>query len=109
MKFEVWIDAALPPDYAKFLAKDGNEQEVGSVVLYGSADLVERNETYEVKKYCSGYVTIGDDGGGRAIMLSLTDGSVSIVGHGVMSPDFMEPVGESFANWLAAGAPIPED
>lgn len=47
------------------------------VLLYGAKDIEERNTTYEVQAYVPGWIAIGDDSGGQAILMKL-DGS-----HGV--------------------------
>lgn len=109
-KFAGWLGAALPPQYEDYLLSiDGRENSVGRVLLYAVRSLIERNETYEVRQYCPGYFTVGDDGGGRAVVLRLDDGGVHLVDHGAMSPECMIPLGGSFRDWYAADCPLPED
>ena len=104
-----WLGRDLPDAYSAYLQSNPNEQTYGDVLLYASDSLVERNETYEVKQYCPGFITIGDDGGGRAIMLSLSDSSIHVVGHGVMSAEWMEPIADSFPSWLDQGCPLEDE
>ncbi len=109
-KFAGWLGAALPPQYEDYLLSvDGRENSVGGVLLYAVSSLIERNETYEVRRYCPGHFTVGDDGGGRAVVLRLDDGAVHLVDHGAMTPECMTPIGGSFRDWYAADCPLPED
>jgi hypothetical protein len=82
---EGWIGQTLPRSYSAFLNSQADDLSVGDfVLLYGQASFVERNETYEAKQYCPGYITIGDDGSGRQILLSLATEQVSLVDAGSM-------------------------
>ena len=105
---ERWLGAPLPAHYLRFL-QDGQESMRGEqVLLYGVDSLRERNETYETQQFCPGYMTIGDDSGGRAVMLALdgVDRAVYLVDHGSMQRDDFERVADDFAAWLAADCPV---
>ena len=109
-EFVAWLGHALPPQYEEYLRSvDDGENAVGDVLLYSADLLVEQNETYEVKSYCPGHFTIGDDGGGRGIVLRVCDGSVHLVDHGAMTPDDMTLLGDGFREWYAAGCPLPDE
>ena len=87
------LHTELPRDYAEILAQaDG--VVTNHFVLYSCAALVERNVTFEVGVYAPGFVTIGDDNGGRAILLRSgpAHSPVFVVDHGSMSPDDMVQV-----------------
>lgn len=106
--FQQWLDDALPAYYVAFL-KDWDEDMRGEqVFLYGAESLMERNETYETRQFCPGFITIGDDGGGRAVMLALDEDerAVYLVGHGSMQRDDFELAAEDFHAWLAADCPV---
>ena len=106
--FERWLGQALPAYYLRFL-QDWQEGLRGEqVLLYGAESLVERNETYDTLQSCPGYITIGDDSGGRAVMLALDDGdrAVYLVGHGSMQRDDFEVAANDFTSWLAADCPL---
>lgn len=78
------------------------------VRLYAVDEIVERNETYQTQVYCPGYVTIGDDSGGRAFVVhgKLDPPTVFAVGHGSMSEiDFVE-VGAELSRWISDGCPF---
>lgn len=104
---EHWLGRSLAAELHACLGGHG-ERTIGPVLLYASADLIERNDCYETRRYCQGYLSIGDDGGGRAIVVhaALTPPNVFVVGHGSMSePDF-ETVHASLSAWIEAGCPL---
>ncbi|KAB0325805.1 SMI1/KNR4 family protein [Janthinobacterium sp. PLB04] len=106
--FQRWLGHALPAHYLRFL-QDGQEGlRGGQVLLYGVESLRERNETYDTQQSCPGYMTIGDDSGGRAVMLALDDAerAVYLVGHGSMQRDDFELAADDFVSWLAADCPL---
>jgi hypothetical protein len=103
-----WLGHALPAHYLRFL-QEGQEGMCGEqVLLYGVESLRERNETYDTLQSCPGYITIGDDSGGRAVMLALDGGdrAVYLVGHGSMQRDDFELAAGDFHVWLADGCPV---
>jgi hypothetical protein len=108
---ETWAGRPLPYHYRAFLLEHPAGISGDVVVLYGIEQIVERNQTYETKKYCPGHVVVGDDGGGDAIVLALDDevGRVFLVDHGAMTPDCFHPVASSFRQWLQQGYPLPDD
>jgi hypothetical protein len=73
------------------------------LVIYSSDELVERNDTLEVEKYAPGYLVIGDDSGGRSIVVSYTDESVFLVDQGSMDPDDFEKISLSLSEWVSGG------
>lgn len=102
------LGARLPAFYANFLRRTDGLGPEGSVVLYSTDDLAERNETFEVQAYAPGFLAIGDDGGGRSLLIAL-DGSTSvfIVDQGSMDPDDFEEVAPDFTDWIERGMPLP--
>lgn len=105
---ERWLGHALPAHYLRFI-EDGQEDMRGEqVLLYGLESLIERNETYDTRQCCPGYLAIGDDSGGRAVMLALDGGdrAVYLVGHGSMQREDFERAADDFASWLAADCPL---
>src|SRR2546429_3087481 len=93
-EIERWAGKALPGFYRHFLLTH-EEKIIGQQVnLYAAEWVIERNETYQTKEYCPGYITIGDDSGGRAFVISFADipCSVFVVDHGYMNPDGFELV-----------------
>jgi hypothetical protein len=78
------------------------------VLIYGAEDVVERNETFETKKYCAGDFALGDDSGGRAIVTNLGKviGPVFIVDQGSMSADDFILIASDLPTWLRQNFPI---
>jgi hypothetical protein len=105
---ERWLGYALPAHYRRFLGDWQEGMRGEQVLLYGVESLRERNETYETQQFCPGYMTIGDDSGGRAVMLALdgAERAVYLVGHGSMQRDDFELAADDFASWLAADCPL---
>ena len=92
----------LPKSYIEFmLSTDGGSLD--NIYIYSLKDLVERNECYETKEYAPGYFTIGDDGGGIAIMIEFNkdDSPVYSVEHASMDFDDFELVSKSFKAWVS--------
>lgn len=107
---ELKLRKTFPKEYAMFL-KQSDGFDSNMVRLYSISEIEERNATYEVDKYCPDFINIGDDGGGSAIMLKnsfFLDSKVYLVGHGVMTPEYMEIIGNDFASWLEYGCPLDE-
>ena len=105
---ERWLGRALPAYYLHFLREWQEGMRGEQVLLYGVESLMERNETYDTLQSCPGYITIGDDSGGRAVMLALDGGdrAVYLVGHGSMQRDDFELAADDFTSWLAADCPL---
>jgi len=106
-----WAGGLLPSYYHRFLLDHPAGISTNLVVLYELEAVIERNDTYQTKEYCPGYITIGDDSGGRAVVVSLQDeaGAVFLVDHGCMTPDGFEPIAPSFRPWLDQGCPLPRE
>ena len=105
---ERWLGASLPPEYVAFICTH-EEGLIGErVLLYAAESIIECNETYETKVYCPGYLTIGDDSGGRAVVISANGpfGQVYLVDHGYMCTDGFELLPLGFTNWVAVQCPV---
>lgn len=104
------LPAVMPEDYAALLAQaDG--LLANHFALYSCRDLPERNATFEVGKYAPGFVIVGGDGGGSAIVMRGGPGRspVFLVGHGDMQPSHMELLAGSLAEWIEIGCPVDPD
>ncbi len=103
---ESWLGQTLPEPYRSFLQGALESEMHGDcVLLYGQDSFIERNETYEAKEYCPGWVTIGDDSGGTQILLSLEGGRLRYVDAGSMAVAESHPLADDFSSWLDAGCP----
>jgi hypothetical protein len=102
-----WADEELQSGYIELLRVYGGKVINNRVLIYSADDVVERNVTFETKKYCAGYLALGDDSGGRAIVTNLGKviGPVFIVDHGSMSEgDFVE-IASDIRTWMEQGYP----
>jgi hypothetical protein len=108
VRIEEVLGIALPKDYRDFLVASNGMSIDGGVLVYGSDDLVDRNETFEVKDYMPGYVAIGDSGEGAVFVMKLdsADSSVYAVDAGVMDAELMNTVGASLQDWMNKGCPF---
>ncbi|QBE66555.1 SMI1/KNR4 family protein [Pseudoduganella lutea] len=106
--FMKWADAELPDDYLDLLRMRGGEFCNDLVRLYSSDELIERNETNEAKKYCPGFIAIGDDSGGQAIVIAVgkAPGAVYLVDQGSMHPDDFDVIAPDLNTWVAEGCMI---
>jgi hypothetical protein len=98
----------LADQYQTFLVGYGGKFVGNSVRFYSTDELVERNECYQTQEYCPGFLTIGDDSGGRAIIIDpqMASPAVFVVDHGSMSPDDFELISESLFDWVSKGCPL---
>ncbi|MYM27450.1 SMI1/KNR4 family protein [Duganella sp. CY15W] len=103
-----WSDEDLQSDYMDLLRTCAGKIVNGRVLIYGAEDVVERNRTFETKKYCAGYFALGDDSGGRAIVTNLgkVTGPIFIVDQGSMSEDDFIQIASDMQTWLRQGCPI---
>jgi cell wall assembly regulator SMI1 len=107
------LGCAFPRDYFDLLACSNgfNVPDVLSLSLYSTEELVERNTTYEVALYMPGWVMIGDDGGGRGIVIDCTQPQSAIyrVGMGVMQAEEAVYLAASLAEWIKSGFDLKDD
>jgi hypothetical protein len=104
------LPAEMPEDYAALLSQaDG--VLANHFALYSCRDLPERNATFEIGEYAPGFVIVGGDGGGSAIVMRGGSGRspVFLVGHGDMQPAHMVRLAGSLAEWIEIGCPVDPD
>jgi hypothetical protein len=109
---ERWLAAPLPRDYVAFLATHTEDALFGDrYIFYDATSLIERNTTFASKVYCPGYIIIGNDSGGRAVVIPIDRplGEVFLVDHGAMTPDCFVKMAQPFHEWLAEGCPLPAE
>ncbi|PEE44565.1 SMI1/KNR4 family protein [Bacillus pseudomycoides] len=104
-KLEELMKIELPNVYKDLLRYTNGFSIGGGLTIYGTEDIVERNETWEVTEYASGYVSIGDDGSGNVfLMLQGVDvKEVLIVDSGDMDPNHATVIALDFSDWVNAG------
>ena len=103
VELENTLRLRFPPEYRQFLRQSDGLSVAGGLLVYGSEDIQERNETWEVTKYAPGCVAIGDVGGGRVFLMKLdpADSEIYAVDAGSMDPSMAETIAETFAAWVA--------
>jgi hypothetical protein len=71
--------------------------------VYCVSNLVERNDTYEVTVYCPGFLLIGDDSGGRGLLISTNEPNLSVYRSdlGDLSVEGFEEIAASIEDWIA--------
>lgn len=107
---EAWLGRPLPAAFVAALEQHGGRLVEPGLLLYAADELLERNRAFETSLYCPGYLAIGDDSGGRAVVMAptITGRRCSPVDHGAMTPDCFEPLAPSLEAWLEAGPCLPE-
>ncbi len=105
---ESQLNMLLPRAYKALLKQTNGCSFGGEVLLYGTEDMVERNKTWEVRQYASGYLAIGDDGGGQVFLMRLAEEEkkVWIVDAGVMDSRHAELLTDNFLKWVSEGCNI---
>ncbi len=108
---ERWLGQPLAPALRTHLIQANGASCGEYVCFYAPAELLERNKTYEVQSYCPGWLTIGDDGGGRAVMVSpgLEPATVFLVDHGSMAREEFHAVADELRAWIELDCPLPSD
>jgi hypothetical protein len=97
------------PDMYRALLRCANgftaQEDICSLILYSTEELIERNETYEVSVYAPELLMIGDDGGGRAILIERhqPDPAVYRVSMGSISPDDAVTLAPQLSSWITQG------
>ncbi|NML41839.1 hypothetical protein HHL17_31940 [Chitinophaga sp. G-6-1-13] len=102
------LGITLPGAYARFLETEQLQESrlvTDLVNLYGTDDLVTRNEDYQVQRYLPGYLSIADDSGGRGIFLHTTQPTLTvyITGYGALDPECMDVLSDDFLQWAQQG------
>ncbi|AJH21025.1 SMI1/KNR4 family protein [Bacillus mycoides] len=94
------------PNIYKGLLKYTNGFSIGGgLTIYGTEDIIERNETWEVTEYANGYFSIGDDGSGNVFLMSQGADvqEVRAVDSGDMNPNHATVVTLDFSEWVNTG------
>ena len=90
----------FPEDYLSFLALSNGLSTEGRLMLLAAGDVADRNRDYEVQEYLPGYVMIGDDGGGVALLMKDQERTVFEVGMGSMDEETMQQSADSLEQLL---------
>lgn len=99
------LNLELPNVYKDLLKYTNGFSIGGGLVIYGTEDIVERNATWEVDEYASGFVAIGDDGGGNVFLMlqDAVEKEVLVIDSGDMNPSHADLVTSDFTKWVNSG------
>jgi len=100
------VGFSLPAEYVEILQVANGFALSNGVIIYAAEDIPERNRTFEVKTYAPGYFAIGDDSGGRLLMLNGSKPGIWIVDDGSVHPNDMIFLNYSFGDWIDSGFPL---
>ena len=103
---ESQLGRPLPEGYRNVLATANGFSLGNGLSIYSSENVFERNMTFKVPGYAPGFLAIGDDSGGRSILIPFEGEGVYIVDQGSMDPDDFEQLSISLANWVSNGCPM---
>lgn len=97
-----WADSDLQDRYLAVLRKHGGTFCNEVVRLYNIDEIIERNEVYETKRYCPGFLTIADDSGGHAVLIALgaITSPVYLVDQGAMSEEDFTEIASDIDTWM---------
>ncbi|MEC1525640.1 SMI1/KNR4 family protein [Neobacillus niacini] len=105
LKVENQMNTKLPNSY-KDIIKTSNGLSTGEgILIYGTQDIIERNENWETQIYAPGYIAIGDDSGGGVFIMPQgeEEKKVLISDSGDMTPEHFELVTSDFTIWVKSG------
>ena len=97
-------------EYRNFLLVTNGMLAHDFVLLFSVDDILERNETNEISTYFPGWVMIGDDSGGRGILVptNASEGPVYWVDMGSALIEESDRLSDRLTSWLEDRCPIPE-
>ncbi|KOS60592.1 SMI1 / KNR4 family protein [Lysinibacillus sp. FJAT-14222] len=105
LSLEDMMNIKLPTTYRTLLKYTNGLSIAGGVLIYGTEDIIERNETWEVNEYAKGYLAIGDDGGGNVFLMELDteESRIFAVDCGDMNPQNASIIAVDFNSWIDSG------
>ncbi|MBO9128412.1 SMI1/KNR4 family protein [Bacillus sp. 165] len=111
LKVENEMIAKLPNSYKDLLKTSNGLSSEEGVRIYGTEDIIERNEIWQTQIYAKGYIAIGDDGGGQVFLMFQGDDEkeVLIVDAGDMTPEHSVLVTSNLTLWVNNGFKINTD
>lgn len=110
VKIENVMNIKIPILFKELLLTSNGFLTTAGVFIYGTEDIVERNETWEVQRYAHEYIAIGDDSGGRVFLMvaDIDSSQVIIADSGDMNPDYAEIMTNDLTKWVSHGCIVPE-
>ena len=98
------LACSIPPALRELYTESDGLASGSGNLIYSAADLPERNRMFEVATYAPGFVAVGDDRGGRVLLMS-SSGEALWVDAGSMDPAHGDPLEMPWDVWIEAGLP----
>ncbi|MFC4323203.1 SMI1/KNR4 family protein [Litchfieldia salsa] len=107
-KVELKMNTKLPTSYKELLLNSNGVSKSEGIIIYGTQDLIERNETWETDIYAPGFISIGDDSSGKVILMciDLKKEEVLIADSGDMTPEHALLISNDLIQWVKNGLTI---
>jgi len=96
----------VPTELEALLSRANGLGLQNGIVIYACHEVAERNATYQVDKYIPGFIAIGDDSGGRAILLSQFQPQVFLADYGSLDVDEIQAIANTLREWVEGGCPL---
>ena len=97
------VGRELPKSYRELLAISNGLIFGQGPVVYNTAEVWERNVTFEFDIYLKDFLSIGDDSGGRSILISYLMPGVFMTYQGDPDPDDLLRIAVSLESWIKNG------
>jgi hypothetical protein len=82
-----------------------------TVLFYSTAEILERNEVFEVAMYCPGYLAFANDGGSMVALLEAKEDAQEVFVNwmGNMKPSSMRSTNQKLGEWIQTGCVFEEE
>ncbi len=111
LALEEKLGRGLPAVYAAFLRSNAEQIRGECLMLYAAEDVLERNEAFQVARFAPGWLAVGDDSGGRLVIIRMDDPEAApfLVDAGALPfADLRQPLAKSWAEWSGSGFSLSE-
>lgn len=97
----------LPPSLLEVL-RAANGVTSDRVQLYSTADLPERNATFEVPEYAPGCILVGVADSAPLLLTRHAGGALAVADWGDLSSGSRTVLADDLTDWIQQGCPLPE-
>lgn len=106
-KLEEQAKIVLPEMYKALLLQVNGIYTNGTIVIYGTNEILERYQTLEVEKYSPGYVCIGDNSGSDVFLMKQDRDAYEVLITDCGYMNAQDPNGKilNLKNWIEEGCP----
>src|SRR5688572_6123841 len=108
---QVALGCNFPSEYIELLRCSNGiaaSGDTSSLILYSVDEIQERNETYRVQQQSPALLMIGDDGGGRGILLEhgTSSSPIYLIGMGSLAIEDAKILAANLEDWLRENLPL---